>query len=161
MERAIGKYSTSIKSKVSCAANANNIIESFAMRSYLKSAMDINTMVNPIVPKPYSSNTFRNHPSDSETSQLWEPFLCQTLNQPLDSTIENIPIKSIIKSLKKHYSRSNSIPFHQTRINNFEITIAGRAWMNDEIYSSVFDRRKKKESRRGNHLVMFESCYIE
>ncbi|KAI9332561.1 hypothetical protein BD770DRAFT_403159, partial [Pilaira anomala] len=33
--------------------------------------------------------------------------------------------------------------------------------MNDEIYSSVFDRRKKKESRRGNHLVMFESCYID
>ncbi|KAI9335227.1 hypothetical protein BD770DRAFT_432178 [Pilaira anomala] len=72
-----------------------------------------------------------------------------------------LPIKSIIKSLKKYYSRSSSTPFHQVKINNFTITIADRAWMNDEIYSCAFDRIKKKENRRGKHLVMFGSCYID
>ena len=160
LERSIGKYSSAIKSKVASGANAGNVVESFGVRSYIKSVLDINDIINPIIPAPYSSNTYMNNPDESSTSQLWEPFISSCLNS-LDSIIEGVPVKSIVKSLKKYHSRVTSMPFGSIVLTDLDITLAARCWIDNRIYSSLFDRRKKKESRRGNHFVMFHSSFVE
>lgn len=142
MERAIGKYASAIKSKVSSAANANNVVENFGVRSYIKSIIDINEIIDPIIPKQYTTATYLNHP-DGLKSQLWEPFASNCL-YPNEKLIEQVPVKSILKSLKKYYGRSKSIPYTQIRISYNEIKLAGRYWEENNLYSSLFDRRKKK-----------------
>ncbi|KAI8091671.1 hypothetical protein BDF21DRAFT_395378 [Thamnidium elegans] len=101
-----------------------------------------------------------NNPDESSTSQLWEPFISSCLNS-LDSIIEGVPVKSIVKSLKKYYSRVTSMPFGRIVLTDLDITLAARCWIDNRIYSSLFDRRKKKESRRGNHFVMFHSSFVD
>lgn len=100
-----------------------------------------------------------NHPNDITNAQLWEPFDNHSLNSV--DMIENIPVTRIIKALKRYYGRSKSVPFSRIIINQTKLIIAGRCWIENTVYSSVFDRKKKKESRRGNHFIMFNSSYIE
>jgi hypothetical protein len=161
LERTIGRYSNSIKSKVASGANASNIAENFGVRGYIHSIMDIDELLDPIAPAPYSSKTYINDPNDIDGDQLWEPFNNKSLKTGTDNqTIENYPINIICLALTKYYSRYNSIPVKNVRIRP-NIKLAGRAWINTTIYSSSKYRTMMNETRRGNHYVMFNSSYIK
>ncbi|KAI8053621.1 hypothetical protein BDF21DRAFT_404072 [Thamnidium elegans] len=109
----------------------------------------------------YTSNTYMNNPDESSTSQLWEPFISSCLNS-LDSIIEGVPVKSIVKSLKKYYSRVTSMPFGRIVLTNLDITLAARCWIDNRIYSSLFDRRKKKRKSQRKPFcnVSFLICRV-
>ncbi|KAG2228851.1 hypothetical protein BDF21DRAFT_461751 [Thamnidium elegans] len=59
-----------------------------------------------------------NSPDESSSSQLWEPFISSRLNS-IDSTIEDVPVKSIVKALKKYYSHVTSLPFGRSVVLSF------------------------------------------
>jgi hypothetical protein len=100
LERTIGRRSNSIKSKVASGANASNIVENLSVRGYIRSIIDIDELLDPIPPVPYSSKTYSNDPNDINGDQLWEPFDNKSLKTDTDNqTIENYPIDIIINKV--------------------------------------------------------------
>ncbi|KAI8969555.1 hypothetical protein BDB01DRAFT_732242 [Pilobolus umbonatus] len=138
MERTIGRYSRLIKSTVFSGKNAGNIVERLATRSIVNFSMDINSLLDML---SSSSQYNLDH-------QLWSPF--SSANLASDTHIESVPIATIIKELKKYYSRSSSSSLHSNTIN-----ISARALLNSRVYSSCMYRRIRREYRRGNHHVLF------
>ena len=126
----------------------------------MKSVLDVNVLIDPIAPKPYSSESYINIPNNSYAAQLWEPFRQDTLSHQ-EGSIESVPISSILKSLKRYYSRTQSRRLNDVVITNNQIELAGRYWVDNNIYGSIYNIKIRKESRRGNHFIMFHSSYIE
>jgi hypothetical protein len=137
------------------------IVENLSVRGYIHSIIDIDELLYPIPPVPYSSKSYISDPNNINGDQLWEPFDNKSLKTDTDNqTIENYPIDIIGLALTKYYSRSNSTPVKNVRIRS-NINLAGRAWINTTIYGSLKYRTMMNETRRDNHYVMFNSSYIK
>jgi hypothetical protein len=158
MERAIGKFSKLIKSKVKGGKNASNLIQRFAMHGYIKSMLNIEALINAIRPRPYNDSSYDCLPSDENGPQLWQPF--QTVLSIVNvEKIEGVPGARIIKALKKYYSRFFSLAMEQVQLSTTEIKAACSLWRDSYLYASCMSRRIRRATSRSNHFVMFTSAY--
>lgn len=113
---------------------------------------------NVLPTKKYDSNSFMNHPSgDKLLPQLWEPFAVENLLGDGDEQLNCCKIRKtkIVAALKRYYTRI----FGFCDVNTFaeEITVAGNAWKDSIVISSVYGREKKALKTRANNIVLFEA----
>ena len=155
MERTIGKYSKLIKSRVSSGKNAGNLVERLAIRGYLNCSVDVNELLDPIIPQKTSLDDFLELPSISPYNydhQLWSPF------ETIPYLQEFTTIPTFTKELQTYYTRSDS---QQVNLQYTMDTIkfAARALIGSHIYGSEMYRQKRSEYRRGNHYIRFHARY--
>ena len=159
MERTIGRYKKLIKSKVDAGANAGNVLERFTIYGYVNS-LNINIMesLNLLEPKQYTKNKFISlDESDDNTPQLWSPIAhFSPLSLPYNIT-PRVFNDALIKAIQKFYIASAAA----ISLNNSSVTVAGRAWYNDFIYTSTMYKEHINEYRRGNNYVMFNAAHLK
>ncbi|KAI8635741.1 hypothetical protein BD408DRAFT_407680 [Parasitella parasitica] len=156
-ERSIGRFSDLITGKVQTHKQASNLIETVAIRNFVKRTFDTNSHLQGICPPPYSSASFLDHPNPS--NQLWEPFENHDFqNAALDETFENVTIRKIKKALAKFYRRLFSDDALAAP-GALVFVVALRAWVNTIEIPCERYRKKIEEFRRGNHQVMFRSYH--
>jgi hypothetical protein len=160
MERSIGRYKKLIKSKVDAGANAGNILQRITTRSHINSqAWDVETELGLIKPRSYSENTFKNNPSgNADDPQLWAPFF----ERSIDSLPFGISARDFSKALVKYYRRTEQNGANITGIGSLDsLSIAGRAWAYNKVYTSSLYKSHINEFRRGNNYVMITVSYIK
>ena len=151
MERSIGNLKKMIKSKVEAGTNASNIVERNAFFNY------VNTLFGDDTAGQSEDTHFRSLPGDTDGPQLWEPFVQETLVDGGDR-IEGVQMKTVISGLKKYYGRL--IPANPVDVDiQYTIECSGRLWKDSWVYFSLMNKRITRESRRGNHYVMFTLPY--
>ncbi|OAD70072.1 hypothetical protein PHYBLDRAFT_73877 [Phycomyces blakesleeanus NRRL 1555(-)] len=155
MERVIGVFSKLIKSKSKGGRNASFLVERFAIHNYTSTAISICDEINLIRPKPYGRESYMDLPNDPSGAQLWEPFH-QFVNLN-DDSVEGVGGPSVKEALLKYYQRTTGLTGH--KFGDSVVVVAARLWMDSTVYSSCMYRRKKNETSRGNHYVMFTCPY--
>ncbi|OAD66599.1 C2H2-type zinc finger transcription factor [Phycomyces blakesleeanus NRRL 1555(-)] len=155
MERVIGVFSKLIKSKSKGSRNASFLVERFAIHNYISTAISICDEINLIRPKPYGRESYMDLPNDPSGAQLWEPFH-QFVNLN-DDSVEGVGSPSVKEALLKYYQRTTGLTGHE--FGDSVVVVAARLWMDSTVYSSCMYRRKKNETSRGNHYVMFTCPY--
>lgn len=153
MERNIGRYSKLIKSRVLTGKNAGNIVERLATRSVVNISINIPSVLDIVEPKKTSLDDFEELPLTSKYNlghQLWSPFSKADLSTC--TSVESIPSTTILKELRKFYSRSAS-----GTLRNTAIEISARALIISHVYGSLMYRRLRREYRRGNQFVLFHA----
>lgn len=151
MERTIGQYKKLIKSKSKSGENAGNILDRFALFNYINTLdIDIGKKVNLLRPRLYTSLTFESlDTNDPSSPQLWSSPLKNYYVSSLPCNISSLQFKT---ALVKYYQRSSSTnPVPQIDV----LTVSGRCWNSEIVYSSLLHRNHIKETRRGNHYIMF------
>ena len=149
MERSIQKLKKMIKSRVKAGRNASNIVERNFMYCYANSFLVEEH-------RPKDDTAFLSLPEDNDGPQLWAPLIKNTLVAS-DEKIEDVESSKILKALKRYYNRLGA-----TVVNadiEEEIECASRLWKDSWVYSSRMYSRLRRETRRGNHYVMFTSKY--
>ena len=159
MERTIGRYKKLINSRVNAGANAGNVLERFSVFGYVNSLnIDIKKSLNLLGPRHYTENSYLSLPSNPAVGpQLWSPMSSVTLST-FSSFISSSPFSTALqKFIQRIHSRSDP----SSSSNNNISTIAGRAWYDNFIYSSEFYKQQTRETRRGNHYIMFRTSHIK
>ncbi|OAD71978.1 C2H2-type zinc finger transcription factor [Phycomyces blakesleeanus NRRL 1555(-)] len=127
----------------------------FAIHNYTSTAISICDEINLIWPKPYGRESYMDLPNDPSGAQLWEPFH-QFVNLN-DDLVEGVGGPSVKEALLKYYRRTTGLTGHE--FGDSVVVVAARLWMDSTVYSSCMYRRKKNETSRGNHYVMFTCPY--
>ncbi|OAD81297.1 hypothetical protein PHYBLDRAFT_161912 [Phycomyces blakesleeanus NRRL 1555(-)] len=155
MERVIGVFSKLIKSKSKGGRNASFLIERFVIHNYTSMAISICDEINLIRPKPYGKESYVDLPNDPSGAQLWDPFH-QFVNLN-DDLVEGVGGPSVKEALLKYYQRTTGLTGHE--FGDSVVVVAACLWMDSTVYSSCMYQRKKNETSRGNHYVMFTCPY--
>ena len=155
MERVIGVYSNLIKSKRKGGRNASSLVERFAIHNYINTIVNVQNEINLIRPQAYGEESFMNLAGDHTGAQLWEPF-DRTVDLNYDS-LEGVSGNKIKEVLIKYYQRSSGL--NVADVTDSTIIVAARLWRDSTVYSSIMYRRRKNETSRGNHYVMFTCPY--
>ncbi|OAD74319.1 C2H2-type zinc finger transcription factor [Phycomyces blakesleeanus NRRL 1555(-)] len=140
-------YPISSSSKAPCNATP--------LAQWRDTAISICDEINLIRPKPYGRESYMDLPNDPSGVQLWEPFH-QFVNLNNDS-VEGVGSPSVKEALLKYYQRTTGLTGHE--FGDSVVVVAARLWMDSTVYSSCMYRRKKNETSRGNHYVMFTCPY--
>ncbi|OAD81281.1 hypothetical protein PHYBLDRAFT_161895 [Phycomyces blakesleeanus NRRL 1555(-)] len=153
-------YPISSSSKTPCDATPlaqwrDFLIERFAIHNYTSMAISICDEINLIRPKPYGRESYVDLPNDPSGAQLWEPFH-QFVNLN-DDLVEGVGGPSVKEALLKYYQRTTGLTGHE--FGDSVVVVAARLWMDLTVYSSCMYQRKKNETSRGNHYVMFTCPY--
>ncbi|OAD65483.1 C2H2-type zinc finger transcription factor [Phycomyces blakesleeanus NRRL 1555(-)] len=155
MERVIGVFLKLIKSKSKGGRNASFLVEQFAIHNYTSMAISICDEINLIWLKLYGRESYMDLPNDPSGAQLWELFH-QFVNLN-DDLVEGVGGPSVKEALLKYYWRTTGLTGH--KFGDSVVVVAARLWMDLTVYSSCMYRRKKNETSRGNHYVMFTCPY--
>ncbi|KAI8638449.1 hypothetical protein BD408DRAFT_24452 [Parasitella parasitica] len=159
-ERAIGYFKNLITRNVKTQAQASNLIQKVAIRSFLNQTLDIADEGEIIRPSSYSDNSYLDNDDDENcTAQLWIPFKTVKLENDGEE-FEGVKVSKFRKALSKYYRRE----FSEDNINiigDIEFVLAGRAWFDEStVISSIYSARTKGEFRRAGYFVMFDSPYL-
>ena len=90
-------------------------------------------------------------------AQLWSPiahFSPSSLPYNITPRVFN---DALIKAIQKFYIASAAA----ISLNNSSVTVAGRAWYNDFIYTLTMYKEHINEYRRGNNYVMFNAAHLK
>lgn len=159
-ERAIGYFKNMITGTVKTQAQASNLIEKVAIRSFLYQSLDIVEEGNIIRPSTFDESSYLDNLDDENcTAQFWIPF--QTVQLCNDTEeFEGVQISKFRKALSKYYRRK----FSNERISivdNIDFVLAGRVWFNDyTVITSIYYARINREFRRAGYYVFFDSPYL-
>jgi hypothetical protein len=159
MERSIGKYKRLIRSKVNAGANAGNILERSTIRNHLNNqSWDVETEIELLTHRKYGDTTFKDKPSgDFGDPQLWAPFK--------DCSLDSLPVgvheRLFKKALLNYYRRTQYNGASIIGIGPSEsVSVAGRAWAYNKVYTSTIYKNHISEHRRGNNYIMFTASYM-
>ncbi|OAD69167.1 hypothetical protein PHYBLDRAFT_172422 [Phycomyces blakesleeanus NRRL 1555(-)] len=135
--------------------NASFLVKQFAIHNYTSMAISICDKINLIRLKLYGRESYMDLPNDPSGAQLWEPFhQFVNLNNDL---VEGVGGPSVKEALLKYYRRTTGLTGH--KFGDSVVVVAACLWIDSTVYSLCMYQRKKNETSRGNHYVMFTCPY--
>lgn len=150
MERTIKKFTNLIKSTHQIGANASNVLRHQANYSKMAVRRLEATQFPESMDRP---DTYRSH---SSGVQIWSPFVAQSLFGPDEEEIcFGVQRSKVIDALISYYDRKDGHAVEA--LTSSRIEIAGRAWKDDLVFSSIMDITLKRLKTRANSHVLFQA----
>ncbi|KAI7863926.1 uncharacterized protein EV154DRAFT_572611 [Mucor mucedo] len=156
MERTIKKLTNLIKSTHLIGANASNVLRHQA--NYSKMAVRrLEAIQFPeSMDRPDTYRLDHDNRSHSSSVQIWSPFVAQSLSGPDEEEIcFGVQRSNVIDALYSYYDRKDGHAIEA--LTSSRIEIAGRAWKDDLVFSSIMDRTLKRLKTRANSHVLFQA----
>lgn len=154
LERTIKKFRNLANGHRDLGVNSSNVLANHTRYNTVY-MQDIYTRLRPN--RQNAENSFLSHPSgDRSLPQLWEPFCDESLEGDGVVNCCGVQRTKVARALKKFYARTYG---RSDDVNNtsFRITIAGNAWKDSIVISSVYAYNNKSLVRsRANNIVLFE-----
>ena len=160
LEQSIGFFKDLITGTVKTQAQASNLIEKVAIRSFVNRSVNVVDAANIISPPSYSDDTYWDNADDEScTAQLWIPFLTVQLCDDAEE-FEGVKFGILRKAMRNYYRRE----FSESGIvidSDINFGLAGRAWLDKPmVISSRYYAKKNREFRRAGYYIMFDSPYF-
>jgi hypothetical protein len=160
LERSIEFFKDLITGTVKTQAQASNLIEKVAIRSFVNRSVNVVDTANIISPPSYSDDTYWDNADDEScTAQLWIPFLTVQLFDYAEE-FEGVQVGILRKAMRNYYRRE----FSESGIvidSDINFGLAGRAWLDKPmVISSRYYAKKNRKFCLAGYYIMFDSPYF-